>query len=175
MNTAEDRERLISRAQELYKAVLAYTETLPDHYDMAFSEPALWADIRGSNVFIQIDEDVLCTAVSDVTTWTHRNLAMYLRALEMSAIGLGIIPPRAAEIQWSDKSKDPDPEIEFEGRKEWESECGYYIIVERRGRLEAIYEEADYARECHLGFFDDLAAAKQACQDHKQGRLEGLL
>lgn len=167
MSATEDRGRLISRAQELHKAVSAYAETLPDDYEPISCPPTLWADIRNSVTFIQIDEDVLCTSVSDVTTWTHRNLTMYLRALEMSAIGLGIIPPKAAEIQWKDRGAD---EV-----FRYESDCGNYLIEKcEGGGYKAYYEFSDYHRE-DPWFRDTLEAAKQACQDHKQNRLEELL
>jgi len=83
--------------------------------------------------------------------------------------------PKAAEIQWEEDSYPPEPEVNLPCQQEWQSECGFYIVQLKGYDYHAVYEEGDYHREADLGYHPTPEAAKEACQDHKQKRLEDLL
>lgn len=94
---------------------------------------------------------------------------------EAAARILKLDTPKAAEIQWEEDIYPPEPEVNLPAQQEWQSECGFYIVQLKGDDYHAVYEEGDYHREADLGFHSTPEAAKQACQDHKQRRLEDLL
>lgn len=167
-----DRARLISRLQELYNAFLAYAQTLPDYYDADSDEPTLWADIRRpTRLFIQLDDDILCSANSDVSDWSIRKLAMYAKQLEVAAIGLGIIPPNAAEIQWEEPQIDSETNLHF-------ILGGGYKVEQFMSGGKIYYRAQFHDRPWDLGYLgqhDSFKDGQAACQSHKQRRLNELL
>lgn len=97
------------------------------------------------------------------------------KTFEAAARILKLDKPKAAEIQWEEDSYPPEPEVNLPAQQEWQSECGFYIVQLKGDDYHAVYEEGDYHREADLGYHSTPEAAKQACQDHKQKRLEDLL
>ena len=68
--------------------------------------------------------------------------------------------PRAAAIQWREAS-----------RFLWASDSGYQIdLYPGDGKYHPVFQSGDICSG-----LDTLEAAKQACQDHKQSKLEELL
>jgi hypothetical protein len=131
--------------------VLAYFEEWNDKGENPANGCSIWRYITDWNIFIN---GYLGEVIKTQDMGLPGTFEAVARILKMDK-------PKAAEIQWREAN-------EFH-------HVGEGYSVEKFAELGwAVYFGSDRIHD-RSNFFTTLEAAKQACQDHKQGRLEELL